>query len=204
MRRLVPVLLAALCACHPEPAPQPPRAGEYPGELVSTADMGAGFLMRQRVTATYADKDTSFEAVLQFKEGTLTMLALTPFGTKAFVLTQTGTEVAFEKFVERELPFPPDYILLDIHRALFMGAGAPPTDGEHARERAGERISESWAGGRLQRRIFARIDGVPAGEIVVRFPDGHVPETLPTVMHLDNGWFGYSLEIKTLSGRMLP
>lgn len=206
MRGLLTALAicGSLVACHPDP-PQPPPAGGYPGELVSTEAMGQDFLLRQRVSATYGEHNTSFEAALQLREGALTVLGLTPFGSKAFVLTQTGTEVAFEKFVDRELPFPPDYILLDIHRALFMTVGdGVLADGEHSAERAGERITESWSGGRLRRRIFARLDGQPAGEIVVRFEDGHVPGQVPGVMELSNGWFGYRLEIRTLSGRVWP
>ncbi len=205
MTRATLLLVAALAACQPKTSFDPRLAvGGYPGELVPTSDIGPEFLMRQRVVATYDETDFSFEAVLQFRHGTLTLLALTPFGSKAFVLTQRGTEVSFQRFVDRELPFPPDYILLDIHRAMFMGLGPGSLpDGDHTHQRAGERVSETWARGRVTRRIFSRVDGNPAGEIVIRFPDGYEPGQLPGRVELDNGWFGYQLQIETLSGRVL-
>jgi hypothetical protein len=177
----------------------------YPGQLVSTSELGADFMARQRVTAIYGEREDSFEAVLQLRDGVLTMLALSPFGTKAFVLTQKGTAVELQSFMDRELPFPPRYILLDIHRALFMNAPeqARP-DGEHTREREGERIIEVWEDGRLRSRRFLRLDGAPPGVIEIRYPGGREPGTVPDMLEFDNGWFGYRLRIQTLDARALP
>ena len=142
--------------------------------------------------------------MLQLTDDGLTMIALTPYGSKAFVLAQHGVKVDLTSFVDRELPFPPRYILLDIHRALFMTLSDPPADGIRTAERAGERVTETWKGGRLVSRRFVRLDGQPVGAIDVRFPGGVAPGEIPAAIELDNGWFGYALRIQTLSSRPLP
>lgn len=210
MRALVLGLVAVLAGCRtpptapqqPAPAQQGPDVG-YPGTLVDTADMGAPFMARQRVTAIHGEERHSFEAVLQLHDGALTMVALTPFGTKAFVLEQRGRAVTFNKLVERELPFEPRYILLDIHRAMFMGLGAPTADEERSAERDGELLTEVVANGRISSRRFTRLDGRPAGDIVIVFPQGARPGEPPPQVDFDNGWFGYRLSIETLSWQPL-
>ncbi|KIG15847.1 hypothetical protein DB30_05154 [Enhygromyxa salina] len=215
-------------ACHRNPAGQGPHSASssgsgvagggassgadlgpgYPGELIPTQEMGPDFLARQKLEGTFGEREFAFEAVLQLRDGTLTVLGLTPFGTKAFVLTQTGTEVAFELLIDRELPFPPEYMLQDIHRAwlwqarLPWGAG-PPSDEAPTTEVAGERISEQWTANGLVRRSFERLDGAPAGVIRVDYVGGHQSGQPAKQVVLDNGWFGYRLEIETIDWRML-
>lgn len=184
-----------------------PQPG-YPGELIDTQDMGPDFLARQKLKGSFGERDFAFEAVMQLRDGTLTVLGLTPFGTKAFVLTQTGTEVAFELLVDRELPFPPQYMLQDIHRAwlwqarLPWGEGPPP-DEAPTTEVAGERVTEQWTDNALVRRSFARLDGAPAGEIQIDYVGGHRSGRPAKRVVLDNGWFGYRLEIETIDWRAL-
>jgi hypothetical protein len=188
-----------------EPAEAPPG---YPGELISTAEMGDDFLARQKLEGRFGEREFAFQAVLQLHEGTLTVLGLTPFGTKAFVLTQTGTEVEFEPLIDREIPFPPEYMLQDIHRAwlwharLPWGAG-PPAQGSASTEVAGERVRETWTDEGLVRRSFERLDGQPAGEIRIDYVGGHQAGHPAKRVILDNGWFGYRLEIETTQWRNL-
>ena len=156
--------------------------------------------MRQHIVARPGEEEVSFDAVVQHHEGTLTLLGLTPFGTRAFLLRQRGTEVEFTSYIPRELPFPPRYMLLDVHRALFIGVpGAPHPDGIHTGTRDGEEIREAWSGGRLRERTFRRLDGSPPGVITVRYEGGMMPGHPVEHMTYENGWFGYSLAVTTSS-----
>ena len=84
--------------------------------------------MRQKLTATSPKGGGSFEAVLQKQPGTLTLVGLTPYGSRAFLLQQTKGDVQFTKYVPRELPFAPTFLLLDIHRVLATWIGPPLVD----------------------------------------------------------------------------
>lgn len=199
-------LLAVACAGTPRRPPLTEDA--YPGALVDSAALPDGVFLRQRIEARFGGRSASFAAVLQVDGGVLSLLALTPYGTRAFLLEQVGQSVRFTRYVDRELPFPPRFILVDVHRALFAGLGQPPPSAlvehrhEHTHERAfvreGERVTELWREGRLFERRFERLDGEPAGVIRARYPDGVAPGALPARIELDNGWFGYQLSIRTL------
>jgi hypothetical protein len=170
--------------------------------------MGRDFLARQKLRGTFREQEFAFEAVLQLHKGTLTVLGLTPFGTKAFVLTQTGTEVEFKPLIDREIPFPPEYMLQDIHRAWLWHArlpwaDTPPSESAPSVEVAGERVTEQWNENGLVRRTFARIDGQPPGEIRIDYIGGHRTGRPAKQVVLENGWFGYRLEIQTTDWRML-
>ncbi len=180
----------------------------YPGELIPTAEMGENFLARQKLRGTFGEQEFAFEAVLQLHQGKLTVLGLTPFGTKAFVLTQTGTEVEFQPLIDREMPFPPEYMLQDIHRVWLWHArlpwgDSPPSEAAPSTEVAGERVTEQWSENGLVRRTFVRLDGKPAGEIRVDYIGGHRTGRPAKQVVLENGWFGYRLEIQTTDWRKL-
>ncbi|MFO7562547.1 MAG: DUF3261 domain-containing protein [Enhygromyxa sp.] len=221
--------LVLLAACHQsiggshEPAPtsttgsgegsgegEGPVAieSEYPGELISTEVMTRDFLARQQLSGRFGEREFKFEAVLQLRDGTLTVLGLTPFGTKAFVLEQTGTEVSFKPLIDRELPFPPEYMLQDIHRAWFWHlrlpwGDQPPAEASPSVEIAGERVRETWTENGLVRRTFERLDGAREGVIRVDYMGGHRSGRPAKQVVLDNGWFGYRLEITTTQWREL-
>ena len=202
MRVSLPLVALALAACHPRPRELP---RDYPGSLVPSAELPREFMARQSVVAHAMGRDTGFDAVLQQHDGVLTMVGLTPFGTRAFLLQQRGTEVSFTSFLPREMPFPPRYMLLDVHRALFIGLpGAPLADGAHAGTRDGEEIRELWAGGRLRERSFRRLDGAPAGLITARYEGGMAPGHPAGRIDYDNGWYGYRLTVTTSSFEALP
>lgn len=204
--RAAPLLALALAACAATPEPGPPPA-DYPGELVPTAELPGAFLWRQQVRAEHGARTVSFEAALQKKDDVLTVLGLTPYGTRAFVLEQRGTEVAFTNHLppDQALPFPPRHMLLDIHRAWFVALPSGPfEDGEHMGQRAGEEVVEVWRGGRVIERRYRRLDGHPAGVIVVRYGEaGMAALDPPPEVTLDNGWFGYRLVVRTLEARAL-
>jgi len=185
-------------------------ANAYPTVLQPPASLGADFMMEQEVTMTHAEGQNTFRAILQKRGDTLVLLGLAPHGGRAFVLTQRGDEITFESFMPEELPFPPRYILHDIHRTWFQGAGdaAPDADGWREVERDGERIREHVGASGVTERQFTRLDGAPAGTITVRYGEGlpaGAPHTArpPDETRFENGWFGYTGSVRTLSWEAL-
>lgn len=223
---LIPILLA-LAACHPgrggeepdtgsEPVVEPegdPPAGElssagYPGTLIDTRELGDDFMARQKLAGKFGEQEFRFEAVLQLHDGVLTVIGLTPFGSKAFVLVQTGTKVEFQQLMDRDMPFPPEYMLQDIHRTWFWHTrmpwkAGPPAEEAPQVEVEGERIREQWTGDGLVRRTFERLDGVPAGVLRIDYMGGHRTGKPAAHVIIDNAWFGYRLEIETAQWRAL-
>ncbi len=198
--RLAPALSVLLCGCATPAATHPPP--EYPGVLHPPAALGADFMLRQKISAVFDEKrEISFDAVLQKVGDALTLLGLTPFGSRAFLLVQTGTDIRFTNYVDRELPFPPKYILLDIQRTLRIGQVRP--DGTDEFDREGEHVRETWKDGRLYERHVTRLDGQPPGELVIRYAGGMRPGDPPAKMEFQNGWFGYRLTIETTEVRKL-
>lgn len=191
-----------------EVAGQPDAKEAYPGTLIPSAELGPDFLARQKLSGKHGDNEFRFEAVIQLRAGVLTVIGLTPFGAKAFVLTQTGSEVEFQQLMDRELPFPPQYILQDIHRVWFWHhrlpwTDQPPSEESPQAEVEGERVRETWAEGSLVRRSFERLDGAPAGVLRIDYIGGHRSGRPAAHVVLDNAWFGYRLEIETAQWRPL-
>ena len=211
MNRVLLLLPILLLACRTEGSSEPPDdAGgteegqlptEYPGTLVEIGKVSRDFMMRQKLSGSWQDMKFSFEAVVQKQGDKLTVLGLTPFGTKAFSLVQTGTEVEFEKYVDREMPFPPEYILQDIHRVFLYDVELPwgltGEDGLNEATVHDELVHEEFVDGRLVSRRFARSSGYPEGEIRVDYEGGTADGVPAKNVSFSNGWFGYRLEIKT-------
>jgi hypothetical protein len=204
--RRAPLILALLSiACGaPAQAGPPPRP---PGVLHSPADYATDFVIDQRVTASFEEEQQSFRAILEKHGDSLVMVGLGPHGGRAFVLTQHGTEVSFESQLPRELPFPPEYMLLDVHRAWLVALpGAPLADGEHQGTIDDEEVTETWADGRMLTRSFRRLDGTPPGLLTITYEGGLTPALdapAPTRVVLENGWYGYRLELDELTRRAL-
>lgn len=196
-------MMIALAACGPPRASAPLR--DYPGTLAeagslrSPAGLGESFALEQRVRAESPEGTHEFRAVLQKRGDTLVIVGFGPHGGRGFVLTQRGEEIEFESQLPRELPFPPRFMMLDVHRTWFAGLEGPLPDGEHRAEREGEEIVERWEGGVLRERTFRRLDGEPAGLIRVTYEGGLGGAEPPREARLENGWFGYTLTVTTLS-----
>jgi hypothetical protein len=197
VKRFALVLLVLTGCARPQPVQVPTQPAHtvvlIPSDKISTKS----FVAQQRLSGKYGDKAFSIDVVLQLAGGKLTIVGLTPFGTRAFVLEQSGTDVKVEKFIDREMPFDPRYVLDDVHRVFFRGLGEATMAEEH-----GERITEKRANGVVQERRFARLDGKPAGELVVTFEGEPAPVVAPHVT-LVNGWFGYTLKVDTLTQQYL-
>lgn len=200
-RTVIAVVLLAACGGTTTP---PQEVAAYPTHIDSPSHFAGEWAIEQEVTITHAEGESSFHAVLQKQGNTLTMVGLGPAGGRAFVLSQNGTDFDWETFVPIELPFPPEYMLYDVHRT-WLQPNQPPVDGssELTFERYGERIRERWDGTKLVERTFERLDGDPEGTIVVSYDGGmspDAPETTapPDVVTFDNGWHGYRATVRTL------
>lgn len=192
-------MTTGIAGCRPPPAP-----GTYPGELLDPSSVAQDFVIRQHIQGVYGERKVSFDAVVQKQGPTLLVLTLTPYGSRAFLVEQTGTEVRVEKFIPRELPFDPRFILLDVQRTFIMGLpGAPHEDGWHKKRNDEEVVSERWESGKLYERRYNRRDRKPKGAVVVRYEGGYVPGERPPVIVLSNEWFGYELTLDTSEFQVL-
>ena len=196
------LVLLGLCGCAPKVVD--PSQLRYPGELVPVAQLaGRGdFLARQTLVGRLGEREIHGQVVLQKRGSELTLIGLTPFGSKAFVIQQGPEGVRSQTIMAGALPFPPEFMLLDVHRALFMGLSEGTDgegDGQRRGRREGEAISETWQGGKLLRRSFRRLDRRPRGTITVEYVGGMSGSRPPAKIVLDNRWFGYTVEISTLS-----
>lgn len=195
------LMLSGACAKRQDAPAEPPALSEadYPGELARTL-AGPDFMARQRLRGIARGREIGGEVVVQKQGDALMLVGLTPFGTKAFVARQQGAEERVEVFApEGKLPFPPRFMLLDVHRVQFLGLpGAPLGDGTHQGEVGEERVTEVWQGGALMERRFERKDGRPPGTIVITYEGGMKDGALPPRVRLDNGWFGYQITVETL------
>ncbi|MBV1862739.1 MAG: DUF3261 domain-containing protein [Nannocystaceae bacterium] len=200
MRPYVPLFFFALSACvhasPPEPAPPSVGVG-YPGTLRDPATHEHNFMLRQHAKGNHEGGSFSFDAVVQKNGAELLVLVLTPYGSRALLVKQTGHDVQVETFIDRELPFAPESILLDVQRVFLKGQPAPHEDGWTQSVSDGETVRERWQEGRLYRREFTRLDNVPPGVITVTYEGGFKPGSKPPSLTLDNGWFGYSLTLET-------
>lgn len=202
MKRLQALLwILVLTACSGQPVPRPKLTAEmYPWRLREPAALGRDFLWQQRLTAKTGQREDTLSVAVQKKGNTLTLIGLTPFNTKAFVLRQQGDDVQFQSFVNREMPFPPRFVLVDVQRAYLALAGdaTPAQFGYKSWPLDGEQVEETCANHQLTERKFRRLDGQPPGVVRIRY-QGYWPGGAPRRVVIDNGWFGYTLTVETLA-----
>jgi Protein of unknown function (DUF3261) len=194
------------CAHHGAPAPAAP-----PGSSATSAPASAGilpppdaipgtFTVRQKIVARSKHGTGGFEGVLQKQPGRLTLLGLTPYGSRAFLLEQSATSgVKLTSYIPRELPFSPEFIVMDIHRVLDDWLGPrPTTDGERAGTVHDERVVERWTGGRLTSRTFSPTSDPAHPITTITYDPPGAAGGLPARVSLVNARLGYSLIIETL------
>ncbi|HEY6876444.1 MAG TPA: DUF3261 domain-containing protein [Polyangiales bacterium] len=200
MKKLAFVLwLLSACAAKAPPEPVVPAYG-MGGVLIPTDRITSPpFLVQQHIKGVYQGGEVSIDCVVQFKDKKLTVLGLTPFGTRAFSIEQTGTNVKFEKYVERDMPVQPEMVLYDIHRVFFRGLPAGQSQGQdHS-----DQVTELQSGDYVIERRFQSMEG-PTNLVVITFDGPPAPVVAPHVK-IANTAFAYSLDIdnseqKTLEG----
>jgi hypothetical protein len=200
------VVLAG-CAAHQPPAgktlPVNSAAAPPAAELPGPDAIPGIFTVRQKLVAQSNHGGGSFEAVLAKSAGRLMLIGLLPYGARAFVLDQKGSEVRFTNYLAREPPFPPSWMLLDVYRVFGNWLGEPLLDGEREATTRGERVRERWGAGRLLERTFVRASADPAGMISITY-EGMARPGFAEHVTLRNGRFGYQLSIHTLPGLPPP
>jgi hypothetical protein len=186
-------------------APSQDRPRDYPWQLAEPAAFEQEFLWRQTITARFGSRKLAFEAALQRRGNTFTLLGFGPGGAKAFLLQQTGSTVTSRALMPVHLPFPPRFVLIDVQRTFLPLQSPPDQDGERSFTRFEgadtERVDEQWRDGRLLWRSFRRESGQPAGEIVIEY--GADVDGRRGPITLRNRWFGYTLTIETLEATKL-
>ena len=193
--RLVFLIVLSACA-HKPPPPQvaPPTAAELPPPDAIPGE----FAVRQKLTASSPKGGGSFEAVLQKTPGTLTLVGLTPYGSRAFLLQQTKGDVQFTKYVPRDMPFAPTFMLLDIHRVLDRWLGPPLAAGERSGQVGDETIRERWQDGNLIERTFTTVKSNPPGTITISYAGTTAGAPFATHITLRNARLDYRIDIDTV------
>ena len=204
MKRLVSVVLLALVTACAHRAPPPAALPAPTAKDLPRPDAIAGtFTVRQKLTARSARGGGSFEAVLQKKPGEVLLVGLTPYGSRAFVLRQTDADVQFTSYLPRELPFPPTFILLDVHRVLDAWLGPGPASGARSGTVGAERVDERWRDGKLVERRFTRVavlSSASRGDVTITY-SGDGPAGLAALVTLENRRFGYTLTVESFPAR---
>ena len=194
---LFPALLTAFAGCCGTTRPTL-SAADYPGTLQPPTNLPIEAVWQQHVTASWQApgerrEERGFDAAVQRRGDTLTVLGLSPMGSVGFSIEQGPDGIAVANHMPEQLPIPPRFVLLDVQRTLFPWL--PP--GASEVERDGERITERRAGGRPIERTFERLDADPPGVIRITYSWDNPAWAVPTRAVLDNGWFGYRLTIDT-------
>ena len=78
------------------------------------------------------------ELVTSAQRGELTVIGLTPFGTRAFTATQRGTKLQLDAGIARRLGLEPHHLLDALHRGLWGEASQTPRTSGEAIEVASE------------------------------------------------------------------
>lgn len=177
-----------------------------PGPLLPPSAIGEPFLWRQHVTATWADRSESFDAVLQMHDDRLVLLGLGPMGSPVFVVALSESEVTVDNRTGRRMPFPAEHIIADIQKVFYPWL--PPVAESFTGTRCGAyanlEILETYADGRRQTRAFRRSDAPDRGEIRVTYERWRSGLVAPERAELSNAWFGYQLTIVTVEQQRLP
>jgi len=195
-----------LAACGPPRETRAPADDVYPGVLHPPAELTPDFVIEQHVEAKKGEHPGGLDAVLQRRGGELVLVGLGPLGVRAFTIWQDGTDVRYEQRLGPTFPFPPRYVLVDVHRAFFkrLALSVPaPREGVFHGRLDGEEVEETWHGGELVERRFVR-EGRAGAVRVLYGPGCGVERCEPATVRLENGWFGYELVIENRLFHPLP
>lgn len=192
---LLALSLATACGgAHKAPA-EPPR----PEILRPPGALPYDFMWRQRVTATWPTGTQSFEAVLQKRDGELSMLGLSALGQPGFVLTLHEDGVLDVKNrMGQPLPFEPSYVMADVERVYFpwLEPVAAGFSGERSGRAHGSSVREQYANGRLLMREFELTRADKTGKVHIDYRFTAAGDA-PLHVTLVNGLYDYRLEIET-------
>jgi len=132
--KLAFALLAVVACAHVQPPPAVlalalPHLADCPGSLRSTAELEGDWVIHERIRVRGERVDEAYGLVVQKNGPRLVLLGLTPFGAKAFSVTQIGVDVWTESKLGPAQPVPPENVLRDLHRAHFLATDDPAFEG---------------------------------------------------------------------------
>jgi hypothetical protein len=160
--------------------------------LVPAERMEGELVLRQKLRFRYAARSGSLDAVVQVHCRKLSIVGLSPMGTRLFSITQEGDAIAVESLANAAWPFPPEQILQAVHRTYLLPIARPArADGAHEVEVGEIRLVEEWKDGVLVERRFPGVTVRYAGE---RHATGIASQAA-----LRDEALGYHLDIETLS-----
>jgi len=188
----------ALNACRHAPPPPPQLPSPAAADLPLPDAIPGAFTVRQKLVARSSHGGGSFEAVLKKSPAALTLVGLTPYGSRAFLLEQKGAEVTFTSYIPRDLPFSPTFVLQDVHRVFDAPLGAELPEGEREGVVKDSLVRERWHQGRLQFRSYGPREPATAPPIVTIAYEGTGPAGLPAHVLLTHQTLGYTLVVETL------
>jgi hypothetical protein len=196
--------LACLSFACGAPKPEAKSAPAYAvaGVLLPSSELGSPFVIQQRIHGQHQGREVTIDCVVQLDKGKLSVIGLTPFSTRAFVIEQVGTEVKLQKFVDRDVPFEPESVLYDLHRVFFRGLPSPQTNGTHEGNDRGDMVRERWENGHIVERRFQSLEGPTPQLVVVTFEGPPSPVIAPRVT-ITNVAFAYTLTIENLEQQRL-
>ncbi|MDJ0846868.1 MAG: DUF3261 domain-containing protein [Myxococcota bacterium] len=198
LKRAAALALAA-AACAPALAP---RSAVDARQLLPSEEVAGDYLLRQRLGFRRGERGGSVEVVLQVHCGEVVLLGLAPGGSRLFAIRQVGREISVDAPAEERLPFPPEAVLLDVHRSFLYPVADPPLpDGVHPVSVGALATRERWAGGRLVERTIPA--GSDASAVVIRYEGGMAATGIPGPVTLEDRRRGYELRVTTLAREAL-
>jgi hypothetical protein len=167
--------------------PEPARVSLVPAER-----MEGELMLRQKLRFRYGARSGSLDAVVQVHCRKLSIVGLSPMGTRLFAITQEGDAIAVESLANAAWPFPPEQILQAVHRTYLLPLARPPrADGAHDVEVGSIRLVEVWKDGVLVERRFP--------DVIVRYAGERHAAGVASHAALHDEALGYHLDIETLS-----
>jgi hypothetical protein len=137
--------LALPCASCTTPAlsaTNVPIARGVEFDLLPPSGLGTAISLEQLVDARYGERSFSFHCLLEVDASELVLVALTPFGTRAFALTLRDGKLELEADSLREIPAEPARILADLQIALWEHPVVDALDVIERTAPSGERVRE--------------------------------------------------------------
>ncbi|MCA9688132.1 MAG: DUF3261 domain-containing protein [Myxococcales bacterium] len=195
------LLLPVSWACKPSAtttSPTPPASLPLPPVPAAAPD----FVARQLLVGVQGERRFRGEVVIQKRGDHLTIIGLGPQAIRTFTIEQVGVTLSHkvELADAPTLPFPPDFIVRDVHRALWLSAGAPAADGDQTVTRDGRTITDTWQGGALVHRRLVE----PGETVEIDYRPGARYGLPPATQVLVNHRYGYTLEVSTFDLQELP
>ena len=130
--RLALLSALALCtlSCRHLPWSAQSRDERCLVSLLPSQQIAETFRLRQRFVIRLGDESHRVDIVAERRGESFVVVGFTPFGTRGFVLTQTGREISLDDRIGRRMGLRPLLLLDAIHRSYLMAPeGGLPPDG---------------------------------------------------------------------------